>query len=62
MDTASPSMSFDGPLISSERTVRPGMRSVTIGRIAAGVEVNENTSESRTWTPAGFFDAAQLHQ
>eukprot|EP00969_Alexandrium_andersonii_P227478 10046127-Alexandrium_andersonii.AAC.1 len=48
---ASPSMSIDGPSTSSERSVRPRIRSITIGRATADVEVNEDTSESRTWTP-----------
>eukprot|EP00969_Alexandrium_andersonii_P009161 401380-Alexandrium_andersonii.AAC.1 len=53
-------MSVDDPPTSSGRSVRPRIRTVSTGRITADVEVNDDISESRTWTPDGYFDAAQL--
>eukprot|EP00969_Alexandrium_andersonii_P309535 13679147-Alexandrium_andersonii.AAC.1 len=55
-------MSIDGPPASSERSVRPRIHPITIGRLAADVEANEDTSESRAWAPDGFFDTAQLQK
>ena len=57
----SPPMSVDDPP-SGERSVRPRIHTISIGRITADVEVNEDTSESRTWTPDGYFDSAQLQK
>eukprot|EP00969_Alexandrium_andersonii_P251451 11113207-Alexandrium_andersonii.AAC.1 len=63
METASPPMSVDDPLTSADRSVRPRMHTISIGSIAADVEANEDTSESRTWrTPDGFSDTAQLQK
>eukprot|EP00969_Alexandrium_andersonii_P110167 4860963-Alexandrium_andersonii.AAC.1 len=62
MDTASPPMSIDDPPTYSERSVRPRIRCIKIGKVTADVEVNEDPSGSRTWTPDGLFDAAQLQQ
>eukprot|EP00969_Alexandrium_andersonii_P252837 11174199-Alexandrium_andersonii.AAC.1 len=44
METASPPMSVDDPLTSSERSARPRIRTISVGRIIADVEVNEDTS------------------
>eukprot|EP00969_Alexandrium_andersonii_P315688 13947940-Alexandrium_andersonii.AAC.1 len=55
-------MSVDDPPTSADRSVLPRIRTISIGRITADVEVNEDTSDSRTWTPYGFFEAAQLQK
>eukprot|EP00969_Alexandrium_andersonii_P281325 12437278-Alexandrium_andersonii.AAC.1 len=44
MESASPPMSVDGPPTSSERSAHPRIHTITIGRITADVEVNEDTS------------------
>eukprot|EP00969_Alexandrium_andersonii_P260852 11532601-Alexandrium_andersonii.AAC.1 len=44
METASPPMFVDDPPASSERSVRPRIHAISIGRITADVEVNEDTS------------------
>eukprot|EP00969_Alexandrium_andersonii_P059297 2611480-Alexandrium_andersonii.AAC.1 len=62
METASPPMSVDDPPTSSERSVRPRIHTISIGRVTADVEVNEDASESRTWAPDGYFDTAQLQK
>eukprot|EP00969_Alexandrium_andersonii_P221182 9768436-Alexandrium_andersonii.AAC.1 len=43
METASPPMSIDDPPASSGRSARPRVRAITIGRMTAAVEVNEDT-------------------
>eukprot|EP00969_Alexandrium_andersonii_P365444 15466264-Alexandrium_andersonii.AAC.1 len=62
MESAWPPMSVDDAPTSSERSVRSRTHAISIARFTAYVEVNEDTAESRTWAPDGYFDAAQLQK
>eukprot|EP00969_Alexandrium_andersonii_P022746 995442-Alexandrium_andersonii.AAC.1 len=43
-EAASPPMSVDDAPTSADRSVRPHIHTISIGRITADVEVNEDTS------------------
>eukprot|EP00969_Alexandrium_andersonii_P259559 11477204-Alexandrium_andersonii.AAC.1 len=48
METAPPPMSIGDPPTSSERSARPRVRSITVGRATADAGVHEDTPDSRT--------------